>query len=155
MKDLLNEIDVRVSVKPQVQTNDSTAIVGEIIDRDGFASVTHVIATGVLTDANATFAVTMEHGDAANLSDTAAVTATDLIGDTKSTSAGTSATALANAAFTFGADTKCRKLGYCGAKRYSRITITPTGNDAGAAPVAAIAILGHAQATPTVNPPTA
>lgn len=141
MKDLMNRIDCRVAVVPQTQTNADTAIVGEIIDRDGFESLTYVIATGTLTDADATFAVSMEHGDNSALSDTAAPAATDLIGTP------------ALAGFTFAEDKKCRKIGYVGSKRYTRITITPTGNGAGAAPVAAVAILGHPHATPTVNPP--
>lgn len=152
MKDLLNEIDCKVSVVPVVQTNSSAAIVGEIIDRDGFESVTHVIATGVLTDADATFAVTMEQGDDPALADTTAVVAADLIGEGGSVSTGVTA-ALTNAAFTFAADKKCRKLGYRGNKRYTRITITPTNNDAGAAPVSAVAILGHPHQKPTANPP--
>jgi len=82
----------------------------------------------------------MEHGDAADLSDTAAVTSDDLVGT------------LALAAFTYADDNETRKVGYVGAKRYTRITVTPTGN-AAAALISAIALLGHPASVPTANPP--
>lgn len=147
MRSLLEHVDLKVAIVPQTATNDDTAIVGEIIDRRNFEALLFAIILGTLTDANATFAVTMEHGDAANLSDTEAVAAADLDGATAS------ATALANAAFTFAADKLCRKIGYVGNKRYVRLTITPTGNNSGAAPVSAVAILGNPKVRPTPQPP--
>ena len=98
------------------------------------------IATGSLADADATFAVKLEHGSQANLSDAADVVAKDLLGTT------------ALAAFTYADDNKTRKIGYRGDLRYTRLTITPSGN-AAAALVSAIALLGHPQKVPTVNPP--
>jgi hypothetical protein len=152
MRDLVNLLDPVVAIVPQIQTNDNTAIVGENIDTAGCDSLTFILALGTITDANATFAVTMEHGDNSALGDTAAVTATDLIGQTSAAGVET-ATALANAAFTFAADKKCRKIGYSGGKRYLRLTVTPTGNDAGALPVAAIAVRGYLNYQPAANPP--
>ncbi len=99
-----------------------------------------MIATGSIADADATFTVLLEEGDASNLSDAAAVADADLLGTE------------VLAAFQFDDDNECRKLGYIGSKRYTRLTITPVAN-ASAAVIAAMAILGHAAISPTVNPP--
>lgn len=139
MRDLMSNIDPRVALAPVVVT-DNTAQVCSIIDGQGFDSMTYIIATGTLADADATFAVLLEEGDASNLSDAAAVADADLVGTE------------ALAGFTFAADAKTRKLGYRGTKRYTRMTITPSGNS-GNAPLAVVAIAGHPQHAPTANPP--
>lgn len=141
MKDLMNLITPVPVIAPALNTNADTAIVGAIVDRDGYESVTYVINTGTLTDANATFAVLLEEGDAANLSDAAAVADIDLLGTE------------VLAGFTFAADGVCRKLGYIGSKQYTRLTVTPTGNNSGDAPIGAVCLLGHPHAAPTANPP--
>lgn len=139
MKDLMNLIDVKRVISP-VSVADTTAQVGQIIDRKGFDGLTYLIALGSIADADATFTVLLEEGDAANLSDAAAVVDADLIG-----------TELL-AGFQFDDDNECRKLGYKGAKRYTRLTITPVAN-ASAALFSAVAVLSGAQAKPTANPP--
>lgn len=140
MNDLMNSITPRRSISP-VAAVDNTALVGQIIDRQGYNSLTYVIATGSLPDADATFTVLLEEGDAANMSDAAAVADADLLGTE------------ALASFTFASDNKCFKLGYIGSKRYTRLTITPANLAAGGELVSAVAILGHPQIGPTVNPP--
>jgi len=139
MKDLTNLIDLKRVISP-VSVADTTAQVGQIIDRRGFDSLTYVIATGSIADADATFTVLLEEGDAANLSDAAAVADADLIGTE------------ALAAFQFDDDNECRKLGYKGAKRYTRLTITPVAN-ASAALLSAVAVLSSPALSPTANPP--
>ena len=139
MRDLMNSIHPVRAISPVVATDD-TALVSQIIDTLGYDSLTFVIATGTLADADATFAVLIEDGDAANLSDAAAVDDVNLVGTE------------ALAGFTFADDDETRKIGYVGNKRYVRLTITPTGNT-GDAPVAAVAILAHAHQQPTANPP--
>ena len=139
MKDNFNEINVKRVISP-VSVADTTAQVGEIIDVKGFDSLTYLIATGSLADADATFTVLLEEGDASNLSDAAAVADADLLGTE------------ALASFIFSDDNKCFKLGYIGNKRYTRLTITP-GANASAALLSAIAVLGEAQIQPTANPP--
>lgn len=139
MKDLMNLIDVKRAIAP-VSVADNTAQVSQIIDRKGFDSLTFLIATGAIADADATFTVTMDDGDQANLSDAAAVAGADLIGTT------------ALAGFQFDDDNECRKIGYKGAKRYVRLTITPV-NNASAALLSAVAVLGSATLRPTSNPP--
>lgn len=139
MKDLFNNITLKRVISP-VSVADNTAQVGQIIDRKGFNSLTYGIVTGSLADADATFAVLLEEGDAANLSDAAAVADADLLGTE------------ALASFLFSDDDKCFKLGYKGNKRYTRLTITPAAN-ASAGLFMAVAILGHPESAPTANPP--
>lgn len=139
MKDLTNLIDLKRVISP-VSVADTTAQVGQIIDRRGFDSLTYVIATGSIADADATFTILLEEGDASNMSDAAAVADADLIGTE------------ALAGFQFDDDNECRKLGYKGAKRYTRLTITPVAN-ASAALLSAVAVLSSPQLAPTANPP--
>lgn len=139
MRDLMNNIHVVRAISP-VSVADTTAQVSQIIDRRGYDSLTFLIATGSIADADATFTVLVEEGDASNLSDAAAVADDDLVGTE------------ALAAFQFNDDDETRKIGYRGAKRYVRLTITPV-NNASAALLSAVAILGHASIKPTANPP--
>lgn len=141
MYDLMNNINIKPVIVPvAIALVDNTAQVGSIIDRQGYESVTYAIVTGILADVDATFAVLLQEGDAANLSDATTVASIDLIGT------------IALASFDFSADGVCRKLGYKGGKRYTRLTITPSANT-GNAPLAAIAILGMPLSAPTANPP--
>ncbi len=139
MRDQLNNINLKRVLSP-VSVADNTAQVGQIIDRQGYEALTYAIATGSLADADATFTVLLEEGDASNLSDAATVAAADLIGTA------------ALASFIFSDDDKCFKLGYKGNKRYTRLTITPAANTS-AALMSVVAILGAAALKPTVNPP--
>jgi hypothetical protein len=139
MKDLTNNVAIKRVLSP-ASVADTTAQVGEIISRKGYDSLTYVIATGSIADADATFTVLLEESDAANMDGAAAVADADLIGTE------------ALAAFQFDDDNECRKLGYIGNKEYTRLTITPVGN-ASAALLAAVAVLGHPQSAPTANPP--
>lgn len=139
MRDLHNNVAPKRAISP-VSVADNTAQVGQIIDRQGHDSLEYIIATGALPDADATFTVLLEEGDAANLSDATAVADKDLLGTE------------ALAGFTFAADDKVFKLGYKGVKRYTRITITPV-NNASASFISAVAVLGHPANAPTANPP--
>lgn len=124
--DLHNAIKVSRCISP-VSVADNTAQVGQIIDNAGFRGLEYVIALGSIADADATFTVLLEHGDAANLSDAAAVPDEELLGTE------------AQAGFQFDSDNLTRKLGYIGAKRYTRLTITPA-NNASAALLGAVAL---------------
>jgi hypothetical protein len=139
MKDMMNKIHVARVISP-VSEAGTTALVGQIIDKKGFESLTYVIATGSIADADATFTVLLEEGDNSALSDAAAVADADLLGTE------------VLAAFKFDDDNETRKLGYIGSKRYTRLTITPVAN-ASAAVIAAVAILGNPAVAPTINPP--
>lgn len=133
-KDMSNNIEVRPVIAPIVAT-DNTPLVGAIIDHNDFNSVTYVINTGTLADADATFAVSIKDSNASDMTGEAAVDPIYLIGTT------------ALAGFTFADDGECRKIGYKGPKRYSRITITPA-NNTGNAPLGAICILGNPRKQP-------
>jgi hypothetical protein len=138
-RDLHNNIAIKRAISP-VSVADTTAQVSQIIDTAGYESLEFVIATGSIADADATFTVLVEDGDQSNLSDAAAVADAFLLGTE------------AQAGFQFDDDNECRKIGYAGAKRYVRLTITPVSN-ASAALLSAVAILGHPRNAPTANPP--
>jgi hypothetical protein len=138
MRDIHNALSVRRAISP-VSVADNTAQVGQIIDKRGYDSLEFVIATGAIADADATFAVLVEHGDAANLSDAAAVPDDMLIGTE------------AAAGFQFDDDNEVRKIGYRGPKRYLRLTVTPA-NNASAALIAAVALLGRPAQGPATQP---
>ncbi|WP_230781562.1 hypothetical protein [Sphingomonas sp. Leaf37] len=140
MRDLSNIVHPVVAIAPAAPITDNTVLTSNIIDKAGYESLVFLILLGTLAAAAATFAVTVEHGDAADLSDAAAVPAANLTGT------------LAQASFDQAADNKSRKIGYTGAKRYVRLKITPAGNNA-AAPISALALLGDGRFIPTPNPP--
>jgi hypothetical protein len=139
MKDLHNNVHVKRAISP-VSVGDTTAQVSQIIDRQGFDSLEFVIAIGSIADADATFTVLLEESDASDMTGANAVADVDLLGT--ETLAG----------FQFDDDNEVRKLGYIGAKRYLRLTITPV-NNASAALLSAVAVLGHPALAPTANPP--
>lgn len=128
MRDLANHITLKRAISPAAAVADNTPIVSQIVDLSGFDKAMFAILIGAIADADATFAVLVEHGDQANLSDASAVPDSQLTGTE------------AAAGFKFDDDDKTRKIGYVGPKRYLRLTITPSGN-AGNAFVAAVAIL--------------
>jgi len=141
MRDQMNELHFKRAISP-VSSADSTALTGEVIDLQGYAACTFVIATGSIGDADATFAVEVQECDTSGGSYTAVADA-NLIGTE------------ALAGFIFSDDNKCFKVGYQGSKRYVKIVITPTGNSGtpSAALLAAVAVLGHPNRAPTSNPP--
>ena len=139
MKDMFSCCHPKRCISP-VSEAGTTALVGEIIDKKGFESLTYVIATGSIADADATFTVLLEESDDSGMSGAAAVADADMLGTE------------VLAAFQFDDDNETRKLGYIGSKRYTRLTITPVAN-ASAALVSAVAILGHPMIAPTANPP--
>lgn len=139
MQDLHNNIHPKRVISP-VSVSDTTAQVGQIIDRQGYGSVEYVILIGSVADADATFTVLLEESDESDMTGAAAVADADLLGTE------------ALAGFQFDDDNEVRKLGYKGHKRYTRLTITPVGN-ASAAVLGAVAVLGHPAGAPTANPP--
>lgn len=140
MRDLANHIHPVRAISPAAAVADNTPIVSSIVDTAGYSSLAFIINLGQLADADATFAVTVDHGDDAALADAVAVPDDKLTG-TK-----------AQASFRYDDDNKLRKIGYVGAKRYVRLTITPA-NNTGNAFVTAIALLGDSRFSPTPNPP--
>lgn len=140
MKDLHSKIHTTLAVAPVSHATGDAAIVGAIIDRANFDSLVYSISIGAIAATAGAYAVTLDHGDNSALSDAATVAAPDLSGTT------------ANASWVFGDANKTRKIGYVGSKRYTRMTITPTGNN-GAFLVGVIAIQSNPVNAPTANPP--
>ena len=139
MQDLHNNIHLKRGISPAAVA-DNTPFVSQIADLAGYDAAEFAILTGALADADATFTTLVEHGDAANLSDAAAVPDDQLLGlETQ-------------ASFLFSDDDKVFKIGLRTSKRYARVTITPAANT-GNAFVAGVWILGHPRNAPTSNPP--
>ena len=134
MRDTYNNLKFVTAIAP-LADGDNTPLVGAIISNAGFQSLTYAIQTGIIADADATFAVLLEHGNNADLSDAVAAPDESLLGSE------------ALAGFTFANDGVTRKLGYIGDMAFTRLTITPTGNS-GSAPISAMAVLGHANTRP-------
>jgi hypothetical protein len=143
MRDMCNNILVKRVLSP-VSVADNTTAVGEIIDRLGYGSLTYIIATGSIADADATFAVLLEESDSSDMTGAAAVADADMISQASGTAPETAA------GFTFADDNEVRKLGYVGNKRYTRLTITPSAN-ASAALLSAVAVLGHPHSAPVTQ----
>jgi hypothetical protein len=138
MQDFHNDMTVRRVISPVSGGANDTASVGQIIDHQGFEGAEYLIALGSIADADATFTVLLEEGDAANLSDAAAVADADLLGTE------------AVAGFIFSSDDQVRKLGYKGKKRYTRLTLTPATNT-GAWLHSAVVVLCCSRKKPLTN----
>lgn len=140
--DLMNRVNVKRGISPAAAVTDNTPFVSQIFDMQGHNAAMFLILIGANTDANATFTVLMEESDAANMTGANAVADADLIGTE------------ALAGFTAADDdNELRKLGYKGAKRYIRTTITPAGNDSGNIFLAG-AWIATPDDQPAPNPPT-
>lgn len=131
-RDLHDAIKVSRAISP-TRITDNTASVSQIIDMANFNSAEFIVATGTLADADATFTALLEEGDAANLSDNAAVAAADRLGALPS--------------FVFSDDDKVFKVGYIGKKRYIRLTVTP-GANTGNADISAVCVQAGARVQP-------
>lgn len=135
-KDQSNNLHPVIAIAPVVAT-DGTALVSGAIDTLGYESVTFVIATGTLADADATWTPVVKDGDTATQGEHAAVADAYLIGTE------------AAAGFTFADDGECRKIGYTGNKRYVSIEIDDVTANSGSAPMCVVAILGNPRTAPT------
>lgn len=135
-KDTYNNIHPVVAIAP-VTISDGTALVSGAIDTAGYESVTFVILTGTLADADATWAVTVKDGDTSTQGAHSAVDDKFLLGTE------------AAAGFAFGDDGEARKIGYVGGKRYVSIEIDDVTANTGSAPLAVVALLGHPRSAPT------
>jgi hypothetical protein len=105
---------------------------GNTIDRQGYGLADFVVQVGTSTTADGSnyFTISLEHGDASNMSDAAAVTATTgLVG--------------ANLVINATADANLvNHLGYNGIKRYVRMVATETGT--ASVQIAGVCVLSEA-----------
>lgn len=129
--DTYNGITPKVALNTAAISSSTTTTGTNIIDTQGYGSLTAILNVGARTDG--TFKLAVEHGDDSGLSDTAAPDATDLIG----TLAGTAVSVAQTQA----------KLGYIGNKRYVRFNVVSTVVTSGAT-VGVTAILGRPQVGP-------
>jgi hypothetical protein len=143
MRDSISSVQLKRAISP-VSVAADTAQVSQIIDRQGYDSAAFYILTGSIADADVTFTVLLEEGDASNMSDAAAVADADMVSQTSGVAPETAA------GFRFDDDDEVRKIGYVGAKRYLRLTITPA-NNASAALLAAVAVLSNPAQAPVVQ----
>lgn len=139
-REIHNQLHFIPLFEPKAATTDNTPWVSSIIDVSGYNAAEFVIETGTLTDADATFAVTITESDASNMAGATAVAASQLVGT------------LAQASFDFSTDVKARKIGYIGLRRYVQVTVTPAANT-GNVFLGGFAVLGYGAVTPTPNPP--
>ena len=132
MRDLHNNIAPAVAFDTAaISSNTTTA--GNIIDRQGYEAVEFILLSGTLTDG--TYTPLIEHGDAANLSDAAAVADSELLGTE------------ADAAFAATEDDAVKRVGYIGSKRYVRLSIVSASTTSGGT-MSAIAVKGRAHTNP-------
>ena len=141
MRDNMHRMQVLRAISP-ITIADNTPAVGQIIDNQGADSLTYIINTGTLADADATFAVLLQEGDQSNLGDASTVNDVDMISGVRGTAP------LTAAGFIFSSDDMVFRLGYIGNRRYTRLTITPA-NNTGSAPVSAVAVRGNLRFQPS------
>lgn len=114
-RDLHDNILTSRAISPVAAVTDNTAYVSEILDTANYSQHEFVALAGSIADVDVTFTVLVEEGNASNLSDNSAVADADLLG-------------LEAGMLLFSSDNKTSKIGYIGAKRYIRVTITPAAN---------------------------
>lgn len=119
MFDRVTQFGFSQGIAPAAARIDNTPIVSSILDLQDKHAAAFITNIGTNTDVNATFTMLLEESAASNMAGANAVSDDDLI------------LTEASASFTFASDGSIRKLGYRGAKRYIRATITPVGNDSG------------------------
>jgi len=117
MYDRHSEVSSVPAINPGATITGNSTTNSAIIDRAGFGEIEFLIQSGAVTDGTQTPSIT--EGDAANLSDGAAVTG-NLLGT------------VAAATFTGSGDAnKTKRIGYKGDKRYLRLTLTQSGATSG------------------------
>jgi hypothetical protein len=126
--DLHNNIRVSVALEPQTIDADTTTV-GEIIDRQGFASLEFVVFAGTLADG--TFTAALTEGDADDLSDGTTVAAGDLLGSLP----------------VVDESGEIKRVGYRGTKRYVRLSVVSTSTTDGG-PLGATAVQSGARNNP-------
>lgn len=133
MKELHNNIKTSRVISPAAAITGNGTTTGEIIDTQGFHSHEFVFASGAITDGS--FTLTVFEGDAANMSDEAAVVAADLLGT------------VAAASFAATDDNVTKKIGYVGTKRYIRPKMVQADATSGGF-LSAVCVQGHPRNAP-------
>lgn len=130
--DLHNNVFGVVALVNSEITSDTTTL-GAIIDTAGFESLEFVLQSGTITDG--TYAITLEDGEEANLSDAAAVDSELVLGSEE-------------AAFVAADDDAVKRIGYIGKKRYVRLSILSASTTSGGE-FSSVALLASPHHAPT------
>ncbi len=131
--DLHTIIDDRVAMDNQEITTDTTTD-GEIIDTKGFESLEFIFQAGAITDG--AYAILLEEGDEANLSDAAVLPTADTLG--------------ALTGFADTDDDTTIRVGSIGKKRFQRAALVSTSTTSGGF-FSAIAVLGTPHTAPVAQ----
>jgi hypothetical protein len=133
--DLHNNLKLTCVISPISQAG-NTAMVGAIIDRQGYGSLEFAITLGTITTAGTAYTALLEDADELAFNVTNAAVADAYLLGTE-----------ALASFVDSEVNTTKKLGYIGSKRYVRLTMTPAGNT-GASTMSAVAVQG----SPSISP---
>lgn len=115
LKDIHSDSKGKIGLaQTTIATN--TATNSAIIDMLGYEALEFFVSSGTVTDG--VYALSLVHGDVANLSDGAAVPEEYILGASN---------------FVLTDDNVCKRVGYIGHKRYCRLVITSTGVTTGGA----------------------
>jgi hypothetical protein len=127
MFDLRSDLRNQRALVSTISTNTTTT--GDIIDMQGHQTGAYfTVLCSAFTDGS--YVVSLQHGDAANLSDAVDVVAPDLVGSNFTLTAATAAAAVINS------------LGYIGGKRYVRLKVVSTGVTTGATLIGSAVVRG-------------
>jgi hypothetical protein len=111
LTDYAKRINEATTIAPAAARTTGT-ITGTTVDTANYGGVTLFTHVGVITDGTHTLSI--EEGNAANMSDAAAVAAADLVGSVGALVSGTNV-----------------EVGYIGTKRYIRAKVVVTGTTSG------------------------
>jgi len=141
MRDIHNNIATVQTLDPAVTT---ISRYGAPVDRRGFAAVEHVVCIGASADTlSETVAIACVLEQSENGGDWQPVTAAhEVLGGTPDEN-GVFATVDDVAG-----DQRDYRIGYVGPARYSRVAVVLTGTHEDGTPIAALALLAHAQLKP-------
>lgn len=132
VNDLHHHTAVESALDSQTIGTDTTTL-GNIIDTAGFEALEFILQSGTITDG--AYAVSLQEGDDSGLSDAAAVSAEETLG---------------NADFALADDDTAKRIGYIGKKRYCRLAIVSTATTSGGV-FSAAAMKGMAAHQPTAD----
>ena len=114
--DIHSDMNVAVALLAQDITSDTTTA-GAIIDTAGLEGLEFTVSSATITDG--VYTILLEDGDDSGLSDAAAVTGDDLLGN--------------NPRFILTDDDIATRVGYVGNKQFVRLSIVSTGTTTGGA----------------------
>ncbi len=129
VRDLHNNLKAVVAINPTTGKNDLT---GNLIDLQGFSGALVVVQSGDITDG--TFTFELQHGNASDGSDLAAVPDEDLLGS--------------EPVFAATDDNVVKQFGYVGTKRYIKLVATVSGSPTTGGTLGAIVIEGFPRHAP-------